>query len=124
MYQIMGRFAAGYLVDLIDSHIFQSLIDPWFTRLIQPYAHTILPSLLTGDYGLVTLGFRYTFIIILPVVGIFYFTFALLEDSGYLPRLAVVMDSWCQYVGLSGTAVLPLVLGLGCGTMAVLLPYS
>ena len=116
----MGQFAAGYLVDLIDTHIFQSLIDPWFTRLIQPYAHTILASLLAGDYGLFTLGFRYTFIIILPVVGVFYFTFALLEDSGYLPRLAVVMDRWCQYIGLSGTAVLPVILGLGCGTMAVL----
>lgn len=120
IYQVMGQFAAGFLVDLIDTHIFKSLIDPWFAKITDPISNTLFASLLSGDYGLFTLGFRYTFVIILPIVGVFFFTFALLEDSGYLPRFAAVMDRWCQYIGLSGTAMIPLVLGLGCGTMAVL----
>ncbi len=58
--------------------------------------------------------------IVLPVVGTFFFAFGALEDSGYLPRLSVLADRMFRFMGLNGKAVLPMVLGLGCVTMATL----
>jgi ferrous iron transport protein B len=56
----------------------------------------------------------------LPVVATFFFVFSMLEDSGYLPRLAVMSNRLLRSMGLNGRAVLPMVLGLGCDTMATL----
>jgi len=77
-------------------------------------------DLLVGPYGLVTVGLTYAFAIILPIVTAFFFAFSILEDSGYLPRLAVVVNRVFRGMGLNGKAVLPMVLGLGCDTMATL----
>jgi ferrous iron transport protein B len=60
----------------------------------------------------------YSFAIVLPIVGTFFLAFSLLEDSGYLPRLAVMLDRAFRSMGLNGKAVLPMILGLGCDTMA------
>ncbi len=69
---------------------------------------------------MITLGLRYALAIVLPLVGAFFLMFALLEDSGYLPRLALLVDRLFKRIGLSGRAVIPIVLGLGCDTMATL----
>jgi ferrous iron transport protein B len=69
---------------------------------------------------MVTLGLRYAIAIILPIVGTFFFIFSIIEDSGYLPRLAMLLDRALKPIGLGGKAVIPLVLGLGCGTMATI----
>ncbi len=58
--------------------------------------------------------------IILPVVTLFFLVFALIEDVGYLPRLALLLDRTFKKMGLSGRAVIPMVLGLGCDTMATM----
>jgi len=79
-----------------------------------------LRQLIIGDYGLVTLGFTYAIAIILPVVGTFFFAFSIIEDSGYLPRLSLLIDRVFKKIGLSGRAVIPMVLGLGCDTMATI----
>ena len=63
---------------------------------------------------------RFVFLGVLPVVVTFFFAFGVLEDSGYLPRLAVVVNRLFRAMGLNGKAVLPMVLGLGCDTMATL----
>src|SRR5205085_5262466 len=55
-----------------------------------------------------------------PVVMTFFTFFGLLEDSGYLPRLAVMLHRTFRRMGLNGKAVLPMILGLGCDTMATL----
>jgi small GTP-binding protein len=73
-----------------------------------------------GTYGLLTMGVTYAVAIVLPVVATFFFVFSMLEDSGYLPRLAVMANRQLQTIGLNGKAVLPMVLGLGCDTMATL----
>ena len=56
----------------------------------------------------------------LPIVSFFFLFFGLLEDSGYLPRLTVMANRSFRLIGLNGKAVLPMVLGLGCSTMATL----
>ena len=120
LYKIVGGFGAGVLVDYINTQIFGVVLTP----LVQYGAEHYLPwewmkELLVGQYGLFTLGLRYAVAIILPVVGTFFLVFAVLEDSGYLPRMAMLVDFMFKKIGLNGRAVIPMVLGLGCGTMAV-----
>jgi ferrous iron transport protein B len=57
---------------------------------------------------------------VLPVVTTFFLVFGFLEDSGYIPRLAIFSDRLFRAMGLNGKAVLPMVLGLGCDTMATM----
>ncbi len=121
LYQFVGKFGAGFLVDYINNSVFVPLINP----VVEQVVSTIIPwewvrSLLVGEYGIFTMGFRYATAIILPIVGTFFLTFAILEDMGYLPRLAMLVDSIFRYFGLNGRAIIPLTLGLGCGTMAVM----
>ena len=79
-----------------------------------------LHDFLVGEYGLVTMALSYAFAIVLPIVGTFFIVFSLLEDSGYLPRLSILLHRSFRMIGLNGKAVLPMVLGLGCDTMATM----
>ena len=79
-----------------------------------------IQELLVGEYGLITVALTYAIAIILPITATFFIAFAILEDSGYLPRLAIMSNRIFNLMGLNGKAVLPMVLGLGCGTMAVM----
>jgi ferrous iron transport protein B len=75
---------------------------------------------IVGPYGLVTMALSYGFAIVMPIVFTFFILFSILEDSGYLPRLAVMTNRFFRMMGLNGKAVLPMVLGLGCDTMATM----
>jgi ferrous iron transport protein B len=79
-----------------------------------------LRDLLIGPFGLLTVGLVLSLAIVLPVLATFFFAFALMEDSGYLPRLSLLTDRVLRKLGLNGKGVLPLVMGLSCVTMAVL----
>jgi ferrous iron transport protein B len=120
-YLFVGVFGAGTLVGLIEDGLFGRLINPAAIaaadRLV-PWAW--LRDLLVGEYGVVTMALTYAIAIVLPVVGTFFIFFGVLEDSGYLPRLAVMKNRPFRLLGLNGKAVLPMVLGLGCDTMATL----
>ena len=76
--------------------------------------------LFVGEYGLITMALTYAIAIVLPIVGTFFLAFGLLEDSGYLPRLAMMSNRIFRLIGLNGKAILPMVLGLGCDTMATM----
>ncbi|HBY09115.1 MAG TPA: ferrous iron transport protein B, partial [Chloroflexi bacterium] len=89
----------------------------WITRL-SPFQ--LLTDFLVGEYGLWTMGMTYALALILPIVTTFFLAFGVLEDSGYLPRLAALSNRMFKALGLNGKAVLPMVLGLGCVTMATL----
>ena len=75
-------------------------------------------TILSGKYGILTLTVTYLLGLLLPLVVAFYTALAILEDSGYLPRLAVLVDGLLSKIGMNGRAIIPLVLGLGCVTMA------
>lgn len=75
---------------------------------------------LVGEYGLLTMALSYALAIVLPIVTAFFLLFSLLEDSGYLSRLAVMLNRQFRWMGLNGKAVLPMILGLGCDTMATM----
>ena len=80
----------------------------------------MIRELFVGEYGIITLGLRYAVGIILPIVATFFLFFSLLEDSGYFPRLALLVDRLFKKIGLTGRAVIPMVLGFGCDTMATM----
>lgn len=121
LYKFVGRFGAGFLVDYIDKTIFSSYITPVVEAFVHAWVNSEwLQSLLIGEYGIYSLGFRYAVVIVLPIVGTFFLMFAVLEDCGYLPRLAMLVDGIFKRIGLNGRAVIPLTLGFGCGTMAVM----
>ncbi|RMF93439.1 MAG: ferrous iron transporter B, partial [Nitrospinota bacterium] len=121
LYQFVGVFGAGTLVDFIEGELFETHINPWINSLVTRYIPwEILRSLLAEEYGIFTLGVRYAIAIILPIVGTFFLTFSLIEDSGYLPRIALLVDRLFKRIGLNGRAVIPMTLGFGCDTMATL----
>lgn len=120
-YVVVGRLGGGILVDLLENHLFDHVINPWVERLADAWLPwPVLHDLVAGEYGVVTLGVRYSVALVLPIVGSFFLVFALFEDSGYLPRMALLLDRLCKTFGLSGRAVIPLALGFGCGSMATL----
>jgi ferrous iron transport protein B len=121
LYLFVGVFGAGTAVDFLEGTVFGSWLNPWAIAA----ADRFLPwgwvrDLLVGPYGLITMAFTYAVAIVLPIVATFFFAFGLLEDSGYLPRLAILVNRVFKVMGLNGKAVLPMVLGLGCDTMATL----
>ncbi|MDO8526600.1 MAG: ferrous iron transport protein B [Deltaproteobacteria bacterium] len=146
VYLFVGKFGAGTAVNFIENNIFGRYISPpsiWlFDHLcIFPHTHELKNGLLlgaytlngqaniivktihdcfVGPYGLITMGLSYGIAIVLPIVTTFFIAFSLMEDSGYLPRLAVMVNRLFKWMGLNGKAVLPMVLGLGCDTMATL----
>jgi ferrous iron transport protein B len=121
LYWFVGVFGAGTLVGLLEENLFGARVNPWIAGL----ANRLIPvpwlaDLLVGEYGLWTMGLTYAMALILPIVATFFLAFGVLEDSGYLPRLAVLSNRLFRAMGLNGKAVVPMVLGLGCVTMATL----
>lgn len=105
----LGPFIADYLVSLIES--FQG----WVGTLVEgasPFLQALLVDGIIGGFGAVV-GF-------LPLVMVMYFLIALLEDCGYMARVAVVMDRFFKKVGLSGKSIIPMVIGTGCAIPGVM----
>jgi ferrous iron transport protein B len=121
MYMFVGVFGAGVLVGVFENKIFGEWINPWVTQVVtNVIPFEMVTNLLVGEYGLWTMGMTYALALVLPIVTTFFFAFSILEDSGYLSRMAVMSNRMFTWVGLNGKAVLPMVLGLGCVTMATL----
>lgn len=121
LYQFVGVFGAQTLVDFIEGTVFGEWINPWVTDfVVSVIPLPVIQDLFVGEYGIITLGFTYAFALILPIVGTFFIVFSIIEDSGYLPRLAMLIDRVFKVIGLSGRAVIPMVLGFGCDTMATI----
>lgn len=119
LYQFVGIFGAGTVVELIEEGLFGEYINPFVERIVRatvPWQP--IQELLVGEYGVWTLGVTYAIALILPIVTFFFLVFAILEDTGYLPRLAMLIDRAFKALGLNGRAVIPIVLGFGCDTMA------
>ncbi|MCB4792263.1 MAG: ferrous iron transport protein B [Elusimicrobia bacterium] len=121
MYKFVGQFAAGTVVDYLEHTVFEKHINPYIVEFVSDNIKlTFFKDILVGKYGIITMALTYAFAIIFPIVTAFFIFFGMLEDSGYLPRLSSLSDRIFKVVGLNGRAILPMILGLGCGTMAVL----
>jgi ferrous iron transport protein B len=106
-------------VGLLEKDVFGRWINPAAITVVHRLVPTaFLQDMLVGEYGVITMALTYSLALILPIVATFFLAFGVLEDSGYLPRLAVMVHRVFKKMGLNGKAVLPMVLGLGCDTMA------
>ena len=120
-YKIVGEFGAGTCVDFLYKGIFNEYINPFFKDIVNSLTdNQVIRNFFIGEFGIFTMAFTYAIAIVLPIVGFFFLIFGIMEDSGYMPRLAIMVNRIFKIIGLNGTAVLPMVLGLGCATMATL----
>lgn len=106
----LGPFLADYFVGLIDS--VYALTDGLMGDSIAPILKTLLLDGVIGGVGAVV-GF-------LPLIMVLFFLLALLEDSGYMARVAIVMDRYLKKVGLSGKSIIPMIIGTGCAIPGVM----
>lgn len=121
LYEFVGVFGAQVSVDFLENKVFGEYINPFATKVVSsiiPWG--VIQELFVHQYGIITLGIRYAIAIILPIVTTFFIAFSIIEDTGYLPRLAMLIDRLFKKIGLNGRAVIPIVLGFGCDTMATM----
>ncbi len=98
----------GFLFPAIEQGVF-TLFDSELVR-----------GILVGEYGFLIKGIEWPFALVLPYVISFYTMMSILEDTGYLPRLAVLLDGIFKKIGLSGSSIIPIMLGYGCGIPAIM----
>ena len=120
-YEFVGVFGAQTSVKFLEETLFGKWLLPPITYFFQRFIPIpFLQEFFIGPYGVITMALTYAIAIVLPIVGCFFLVFGFMEDSGYLPRLAVMTNQVFKKMGLNGKAVLPMVLGLGCDTMATM----
>ena len=128
---LLVRFIGESLIGYVFAPIFERLWTPAILGLSSilggGFLHSILIGNITGgeinyveSFGLLTTGLYVPLAMVLPYIASFYLVLGLLEDSGYLPRLAILMDTLMHRLGLHGYAIIPTLLGLGCNVPAIL----
>jgi len=122
VYLFIGTFIAQDLVEFLETRLGNELWEPWIRGLIGKYVspESWIGIIFVGEFGLATMTVTYLLFLLFPLVVAFYFSLAIMEDSGYLPRLATLVDRSLNAIGLNGSAVIPLILGFGCVTMATI----
>lgn len=120
MYQTVGVFIAGTVVGLTEETIMLEKYEPFVRGLVgRAFPVEGVPgTMLIGEFGVLTMTVTYVLGLLMPLVAGFYFFLSLFEDSGYLPRIAALTDRALTGMGLNGRAIIPLILGFGCVTMA------
>ena len=126
------RFIGESLIGYVFDPLFDTLWTPVILRLSSLLGGsglihaTLIGSITSGEvayvesFGLLTTGLYVPLAMVLPYIFSFYLMLGLLEDVGYLPRLAILMDTIMHRLGLHGYAIIPTLLGLGCNVPAVL----
>ncbi|GAB1475558.1 hypothetical protein MASR2M70_03900 [Bacillota bacterium] len=122
IYLFIGRFIAGIVVDFTQG----ILLGTWYYNIITGYLFAFMdrdnfiPFLIIGEYGLLTMVPIYLLGLLLPLVASFYFVLFLLNDSGLLHRISLSSRRFFRFMGLSGEGVIPMMLGFGCVTAALI----
>ena len=137
---ILIMFAAFKIIRFIGEGLIGNVFEPIFERFWQPlmmhlssvlhpgsFLHSIIIGKLIGgeidfvqSFGVLTTGLFVPIGMVLPYVFSFYIVLGVLEDSGYLPRLAVLLDNLMHRMGLHGWAIIPTLLGLGCNVPGIM----
>ncbi len=120
LYFIVGKFAAGFLVDFLMQDFFGGTVGPHVKNVVAMIPSAFVREIIVGEYGLYTMALIPAFGLVLPVIVVFFFTFGFIEDSGYFSRLSILLNRLFRKIGLNGKAVLPMVLGFSCVTMATI----
>lgn len=137
---ILVIFTTFWVVHLVGEGLIDYITDPFFNRLWTPLLMKLSPILGSGGFwhdilvgklingkinylqslGLLSTGLYIEFGAVLPYIVSFYLALGLLEDIGYLPRLAVLTDTILHRLGLHGYAIIPTILGFGCNVPAIM----
>jgi ferrous iron transport protein B len=121
IYLFVGVAVAQQLVGITEVKLGEELWEPFARRLVDATGlGGPLREIVVGEFGLLTMSVTYIVFLLAPLVAAFYFALALLEDSGFLPRIATLMDRGLSAIGLNGRAVIPIILGFGCVTMGTI----
>jgi ferrous iron transport protein B len=140
VFALLVLAATFFVIRFIGEGIIGYVTDPLFNWLWTPllmklslalgsggFWHDILiGKLINGEidyfqsFGLLSTGIYIPLAAVLPYIVAFYFVLGILEDVGYLPRLAVLMDTLLHRLGLHGYAIIPTILGFGCNVPAVM----
>lgn len=122
LYQLVGVFIAQTVVGFTEETFFLGIYEPFIRETVRNLVSptSLLGKLLIGEFGILTMAITYTFGLLLPLVIGFYLFLALMEDSGYMPRIAALVDRLLTSLGLNGRAIIPMLLGFGCVTMATI----
>jgi ferrous iron transport protein B len=133
-------FASFKVVRSIGETLVERVFDPFFYNVYGPFLEKLVQSLgsegflyhlLIGDLvggkidfqqslGVLTTAPYIEFGMVLPYVAAFYFVLSVLEDVGYLPRLAILLDNILHRLGLHGYAIIPVLLGFGCNIPGII----
>ena len=129
---VIIRFIGENLISRVFDPIFDNLWLPALTKLSSAmggggFMHNIfIGKLIAGEihfvesFGLLSSGLYVPFGMVLPYIVSFYLVLGFLEDTGYLPRLAVLLDTTMHRLGLHGFAIIPTMLGFGCNVPAIM----
>ncbi len=137
---LLTGFVSFKIIRFIGEGLIAYVFEPLFEKLWLPIvmklsaligAETLLGKIIIGELidgnvdfvqsmGLLTTGLFVPLAMVLPYVFSFYLVLSFLEDSGYLPRLGVLLDGFMHKIGLHGLAIIPMILGLGCNVPAAL----
>lgn len=122
MYELLGVFVAGTVVGFTEETIMVGYYEPFIRSIIDNFVdlESNLGIILAGEFGLFTMTVIYLLGLLMPLVAGFYFILSFFEDSGYLPRIATLVDRLLTGLGLNGRGVIPIILGFGCVTMATI----
>ncbi len=126
--RFIGEGLIGYVFDPFFENIYTPLVMKLSPLLgSSGFWHDVLVGkLIDGNidyfqsFGLLTTALYVPLAAVLPYILAFYFVLGILEDSGYLPRLAVLMDNLLHKIGLHGFAIVPTLLGFGCNVPGIL----
>ncbi len=137
---ILVMFTAFKVIRFIGEGLIGNVFEPIFERIWQPlmmqlssilhqgslFHSIVIGKLIEGEidfvqsFGLLTTGLFVPIGMVLPYVFSFYIVLGFLEDFGYLPRLAVLLDNTMHRMGLHGWAIIPTLLGLGCNVPGIM----
>jgi len=122
IYYVIGVLVAQDIVGFTEKSLMAGYYEPAVRGFIGRFiaADSVIGVILIGEYGLATMTVTYILGLLLPLVAGFYFVLSIMEDSGYLPRLATLVDRMMNTIGLNGRAIIPMILGFGCVTMATI----
>ena len=122
MYEAIGVLIATHVVGFTEKVMMQGYYEPFVKGMLEKIIplNSIIGKLLAGEFGLLTMTVTYILGLLLPLVIGFYIVLSTMEDSGYLPRIATLVDRLMSFIGLNGRAIIPMILGFGCVTMATI----
>ena len=139
-FAVIVIFFAFWIIRFIGESIIGFIAEPFFNHMWTPLMmkvsaflgsggllhNALIGNLVDGQidyalsFGILTTGLFVPFAMVLPYIISFYLILGIMEDFGYLPRLAVLVDNFMHKLGLHGYSIIPMILGLGCNVPGAL----